>query len=308
VDYLGVAYVDEGIALRNAGITVPIMVMNVDAGAAWQLQEYGLEPVVFSMESLRGLMESGVSGLRLHVEVDTGMHRLGFGEGEMLKVGELLRGTGFVVASVFSHLAGSEDASADEFTKNQMNVFAVAAADLEGVLGYKVLRHIENTGGILRFGDERFNMVRLGIGLYGVDPRGSVGSELLQPVTRWVSTISQVQRVKAGEGVGYGMHGVSAVDREIAVIAAGYADGLWRADGRGVSGVWVKGVEAKFVGNICMDMAMVDVTGLGCVAGDEVELFGEHLCVETVAARRGTIPYEVLTSVSQRVARVYLEE
>ncbi|MEY4464808.1 MAG: hypothetical protein RLZZ465_438 [Bacteroidota bacterium] len=307
VDYLGVAYVDEGIALRNAGITVPIMVMNVDAGAAWQLQEYGLEPVVFSMESVRGLMDSGVGGLRLHVEVDTGMHRLGFAAGEMEDLLGVLAGSSFRVASVFSHLAASEDGESDAFTAKQMDVFAGAAAVLEGGLGYGVLKHIENTGGILRFGDTRFDMVRLGIGLYGVDPRGVVGVGL-QPVTRWVSTISQVQRVKAGEGVGYGMHGVSEHDREIAVIAAGYADGLWRADGRGVSGVWVKGVEAKFVGNICMDMAMVDVTGLGCVAGDEVELFGEHLRVETVAARRGTIPYEVLTSVSQRVARVYLEE
>ncbi len=307
VDYLGVAYVDEGIALRNAGITVPIMVMNVDAGAAWQLQEYGLEPVVFSMESVRGLMDSGVGGLRLHVEVDTGMHRLGFAAGEMEDLLGVLAGSSFRVASVFSHLAASEDGESDAFTAKQMDVFAGAAAVLEGGLGYGVLKHIENTGGILRFGDARFDMVRLGIGLYGVDPRGVVGVGL-QPVTRWVSTISQVQRVKAGEGVGYGMHGVSEHDREIAVIAAGYADGLWRADGRGVSGVWVKGVEAKFVGNICMDMAMVDVTGLGCVVGDEVELFGEHLRVETVAARRGTIPYEVLTSVSQRVARVYLEE
>ena len=307
VDYLGVAYVDEGIALRNAGITVPIMVMNVDAGAAWQLQEYGLEPVVFSMESVRGLMDSGVGGLRLHVEVDTGMHRLGFAAGEMEDLLGVLAGSSFRVASVFSHLAASEDGESDAFTAKQMDVFAGAAAVLEGGLGYGVLKHIENTGGILRFGDARFDMVRLGIGLYGVDPRGVVGVGL-QPVTRWVSTISQVQRVNAGEGVGYGMHGVSEHDREIAVIAAGYADGLWRADGRGVSGVWVKGVEAKFVGNICMDMAMVDVTGLGCVAGDEVELFGEHLRVETVAARRGTIPYEVLTSVSQRVARVYLEE
>jgi alanine racemase len=307
VDYLGVAYVDEGIALRNAGIAVPIMVMNVDAGAAWQLQEYGLEPVVFSLESLRGLLNSGVSGLRLHVEVDTGMHRLGFAAGEIEDLLAVLAGSSFRVASVFSHLAASEDGDSDAFTRKQMDVFAGAAAVLEGGLGYGVLKHIENTGGILRFGDARFDMVRLGIGLYGVDPRGVVGVGL-QPVTRWVSTISQIQMVKAGEGVGYGMHGVSEYDREIAVIAAGYADGLWRADGQARSGVWVKGVEAQFVGNICMDMAMVDVTGLGCKAGDEVELFGEHLRVETVAVRRGTIPYEVLTSVSQRVARVYVEE
>lgn len=309
VDYLGVAYIDEGIALRNAGITVPIMVMNVDSGAAWQLQEYGLEPVVYSFQSLEGLIGSGVQGLKIHIEIDTGMHRLGFAPGDMgalvVRIHDL--SVDIEVASVFSHLAASESAGSDDFTGGQLDVFTLAADVLEQGLGYTVLKHIENTGGILRFGDARFTMVRLGIGLYGVDPRGVIEAAL-QPVTRWVSTISQVQLVKAGEGVGYGMHGVSDRDREVAVIAAGYADGLWRADGQANSGVWIKGVEAPFVGNICMDMAMVDVTGLNCKPGDEVELFGENLRVETLAQRRSTIPYEVLTAVSQRVARVYVEE
>ena len=309
VDYLGVAYIDEGIALRNAGITVPIMVMNVDSGAAWQLQEYGLEPVVYSFQSLEGLIRSGVQGLKIHIEIDTGMHRLGFAPGDMGALGVRIHdlSVDIEVASVFSHLAASESAGSDDFTGGQLDVFASAADVLETGLGYTVLKHIENTGGILRFGDARFTMVRLGIGLYGVDPRGVIEAAL-QPVTRWVSTISQVQLVKAGEGVGYGMHGVSERDREVAVIAAGYADGLWRADGQANSGVWIKGVEAPFVGNICMDMAMVDVTGLNCKPGDEVELFGENLRVETLAQRRATIPYEVLTAVSQRVARVYVEE
>ena len=309
VDYLGVAYIDEGIALRNAGITVPIMVMNVDSGAAWQLQEYGLEPVVYSFQSLEGLIRSGVQGLKIHIEIDTGMHRLGFAPGDMGALGVRIHdlAVDIEVASVFSHLAASESAGSDDFTGGQLDVFASAADVLETGLGYTVLKHIENTGGILRFGDARFTMVRLGIGLYGVDPRGVIEAAL-QPVTRWVSTISQVQLVKAGEGVGYGMHGVSERDREVAVIAAGYADGLWRADGQANSGVWIKGVEAPFVGNICMDMAMVDVTGLNCKPGDEVELFGENLRVETLAQRRATIPYEVLTAVSQRVARVYVEE
>ena len=309
VDYLGVAYIDEGIALRNAGITVPIMVMNVDSGAAWQLQEYGLEPVVYSFQSLEGLIRSGVQGLKIHIEIDTGMHRLGFAPGDMGALGVRIHdlAVDIEVASVFSHLAASESAGSDDFTGGQLDVFASAADVLEQGLGYTVLKHIENTGGILRFGDARFTMVRLGIGLYGVDPRGVIEAAL-QPVTRWVSTISQVQLVKAGEGVGYGMHGVSERDREVAVIAAGYADGLWRADGQANSGVWIKGVEAPFVGNICMDMAMVDVTGLNCKPGDEVELFGENLRVETLAQRRSTIPYEVLTAVSQRVARVYVEE
>ena len=309
VDYLGVAYIDEGIALRNAGITVPIMVMNVDSGAAWQLQEYGLEPVVYSFQSLEGLIHSGVQGLKIHIEIDTGMHRLGFAPGDMGALGVRIHdlSVDIEVASVFSHLAASESAGSDDFTGGQLDVFASAADVLEQGLGYAVLKHIENTGGILRFGDGRFTMVRLGIGLYGVDPRGVIEAAL-QPVTRWVSTISQVQLVKAGEGVGYGMHGASDRDREVAVIAAGYADGLWRADGQANSGVWIKGVEAPFVGNICMDMAMVDVTGLNCKPGDEVELFGENLRVETLAQRRATIPYEVLTAVSQRVARVYVEE
>jgi alanine racemase len=309
VDYLGVAYIDEGIALRNAGITVPIMVMNADGGAAWQMQEYQLEPVVYSFQSLEALIRSGVQGLKIHVEIDTGMHRLGFAPADMGELGLRIKDLDLAieVASVFSHLAASETSESDNFTRGQLEVFSAAAAVLETGLGYTVLKHIENTGGILRFADARFTMVRLGIGLYGVDPRG-LGEAALQPVTRWVSTISQVQLVKAGEGVGYGMHGVSNRDREVAVIAAGYADGLWRADGQANSGVWIKGVEAPFVGNICMDMAMVDVTGLNCKPGDEVELFGENLRVETLAQRRFTIPYEVLTAVSQRVARVYVEE
>ena len=309
VDYLGVAYIDEGIALRNAGITVPIMVMNADGGAAWQMQEYQLEPVVYSFQSLEALIRSGVQGLKIHVEIDTGMHRLGFAPADMGELGLRIKDLDLAieVASVFSHLAASETSDSDNFTLGQLEVFSAAAAVLETGLGYTVLKHIENTGGILRFADARFTMVRLGIGLYGVDPRGLVEAAL-QPVTRWVSTISQVQWVKAGEGVGYGMHGVSARDREVAVIAAGYADGLWRADGQANSGVWINGVEAPFVGNICMDMAMVDVTGLNCKPGDEVELFGENLRVETLAQRRSTIPYEVLTAVSQRVARVYVEE
>jgi alanine racemase len=256
------------------------------------------------------LIRSGVQGLKLHVEIDTGMHRLGFAPGDMSELGLRIRDLDLdiEVASVFSHLAASETSDSDNFTLGQLEVFSAAAAVLETGLGYTVLKHIENTGGILRFADARFTMVRLGIGLYGVDPRGGLGEAALQPVTRWVSTISQVQIVKAGDGVGYGMHGVSDKDREVAVIAAGYADGLWRADGQANSGVWIKGVEAPFVGNICMDMAMVDVTGLNCKAGDEVELFGENLRVETLAQRRSTIPYEVLTAVSQRVSRVYVEE
>ena len=181
------------------------MVMNADPGAAWQMQEYRLEPVIYSFGSLEALIRSGVQGLKVHLEIDTGMHRLGFAPDDIHRLALLLREVESVieVASVFSHLAASESKDSDDFTRGQLDIFALAAKTLEDVLGKSLLKHIENTGGILRFNDDRFSMVRLGIGLYGVDPRGGLGETELQPVTRMISTISQIQRVKAGEGVGY---------------------------------------------------------------------------------------------------------
>ena len=313
IKYLGIAFASEGVQLRKAGIDASLLLMTppepeeLDA-----IIQFDIETIICDVDTVKKLSEKANEHhktVNVHLFIDTGMHRLGFAPADMGELGLRIKDLDLAieVASVFSHLAASETSESDNFTLGQLEVFSAAAAVLETGLGYTVLKHIENTGGILRFADARFTMVRLGIGLYGVDPRGLVEAAL-QPVTRWVSAISQVQLVKAGEGVGYGMHGVSDRDREVAVIAAGYADGLWRADGQANSGVWIKGVEAPFVGNICMDMAMVDVTGLNCKPGDEVELFGENLRVETLAQRRATIPYEVLTAVSQRVARVYVEE
>lgn len=338
--YLGVAYVDEGIALRKAGIVLPIMVMSSNASDICVLQEYGLEPVMYSKESLEGFIQSGINSIGIHLEIDTGMHRLGFSPETLLGSVRMLP-KGIRVASVFSHLSASEDAASDSFTRNQLDVFSKVALEVEQLLGYSTLKHIQNTGAILRFYDPRFNAVRLGIGLYGIDPRGNVQENLqrnrkgdfqdhpkdssqnhpqpnslnvnqevlqLQPVARWLTTIIQIQKVAAGEGVGYGMKDSVTHDRDIATIAVGYADGLSRRDGNGQSGVWINKKERPFVGNICMDMSMIDVTGLLCHPGDEVEIFGLHIPVETLAKRRGTIPYEVLTDVSQRVVRVYVEE
>ncbi len=340
VHCLGVAYVDEAIALRKAGIVLPIMVMSSNASDIWILQEYGLEPVIYSKESLAGFIQSGINSISIHLEIDTGMHRLGFSPETLLESVRMLP-KGIRVASLFSHLSASEDASSDTFTRNQLDAFCKVAVEVEQLLGYSTLKHIQNTGAILRFYDPRFNAVRLGIGLYGIDPRGDGAENVtqnlkgdsqnqpqgsgqnqlrpnslngtqevvqLQPVARWLSTIIQIQKVAAGEGVGYGMKDAVTHDRDIAIIAVGYADGLSRRDGNGQSGVWINTQERPFVGNICMDMSMIDVTGLACHPGDEVEIFGLHIPVEMLAKRRGTIPYEVLTDVSQRVARIYVEE
>ena len=319
VDYLGVAYLDEGIALRKAGVKAPIMVMNVDSSQWKLLKENLLEPVVYSKEVYDELLKfafdsdvgeqvcSVENPFKIHLELDTGMHRLGFELGQAAGLMSQLRDNRIRVASVFSHLSASEDQQGDEFTRFQIQQFSHEVLQIESVLGYSVLKHIDNSAGIVRFPEAQLSMVRLGIGLYGVDPSGLLSAEL-QPVNRLITEVSQVRIVKAGEGIGYGMHDASGVDRKIAVIKMGYADGLLRSDGKGVGSVWILGKRAPLVGNICMDMAMVDVTGIpDCVAGVEVEIFGKNILVEDVALRRNTIAYEVLTSISQRVSRVFID-
>lgn len=319
VDYLGVAYVDEGISLRSAGVKSPIMVMNVDSSHWRLLVENDLEPVIYSTELFSDLMNFVYSSnegqthcsisapMKIHLELDTGMHRLGFNPGEAVtKLNEIIDSR-VEIASVFSHLSASEDSNCDNFTLQQIEQFNGEVEAIERKLGYKVLKHIDNSAGISRFPQAHFSMVRLGIGLYGIDGSGACEGKLI-PVNRLVTEVSQVRKVKAGDGIGYGMHDISDSDRIIAVIKMGYADGLLRADGKGVGMVWISGRRAPIVGNVCMDMAMVDVTGIAhCEAGVEVEVFGRNITVEEVAIRRNTIPYEVLTSVSQRVARVFIE-
>jgi len=319
VDAFGVAYPEEGVALRKAGLRQPILVMNADPEAYETCIEYGLEPVIHSwssIEALAGILKGRSSGF--HLEIDTGMHRLGFEpESDWGRLARYCQGAGMQVLSIFSHLVVSEDPSRDEVTHAQARLFETACQALEKELGYRPLRHLANTGGILRFPQYHYDMVRLGLGLYGLDPSGQTALQgdasafklaQLAPVTRLVTRISAIRRVPAGEGVGYGSHGASGSERQIATLALGYADGLSRHLSQGKGSVWIQGQLAPIVGNICMDLTMVDVSHLQAVVGDEVEIFGPNLSINRLAEQAGTISYELLTSISQRVARVYTGE
>ena len=307
VDYLGVAFADEGVLLREAGIKVPIMVMNTDAQTMNLLNQYQLEPVVYSAANLSEYMNllDGAKG-EIHLEIDTGMHRLGFNPTEIL---ESVRNIplNIRVKSVFTHLAVSEDALKDLFTNDQAKVYYETVSKIESVLGYQVIKHISNTGGIQRFTHLQSDMVRLGIGLYGLMPDGTENRDL-QTVATLTSTVTQIHTVLPFEGIGYGQHDPDPSERRIATIAMGYADGLSRRFGKKVGGVFIHGFFAPFVGNICMDMAMIDVTGIDCQEGDMVEIFGKHLSINEMSHRGGTISYEILTNISQRVPRIYLGE
>ena len=306
-DYLGVAFADEGVLLREAGIKVPIMVMNTDAQTMNLLNQYHLEPVVYSAANLNEYMNLlGAAHGEIHLEIDTGMHRLGFGATEILDSVRLIP-KNIKVKSIFTHLAVSEDALKDTFTDGQAKVYYETVAKIESILGYSVIKHISNTGGIQRFAHLQSDMVRLGIGLYGLMPDGSENKDL-QTVATLSSTITQIHTVLPFEGIGYGQHDPDSSERKIATIAMGYADGLSRRFGKKVGGVLINGIFAQFVGNICMDMAMVDVTGIDCQEGDSVEIFGKNLSINEMSHRGGTISYEILTNISQRVPRIYLGE
>ena len=307
VDYLAVAFADEGVALREAGIRTPIMVMNTTADDMASRLEYGLEPVVFDVAGLQSMAETaGDKNIAVHLEVDTGMHRLGFSPLALRDLAVFVPGN-VQIASVFTHLAASEDPSHDAFTQNQIAQFKEAAEALESQLGYAPLRHALNTGGILRFAEYGMDMVRLGVGLYGVDPRAKQQADL-KPVTTLYSTISQLHNLQPGEGVGYGRRDISDKTRVIATLPVGYADGLRRSLGNGKWKVLINGHHAPTVGSVCMDMCMVDVTGIDCREGDEVIVFGAENTVAEMATCADTIPYEILTGISARVPREYVGE
>lgn len=304
VDYLAVAYADEGVELRKSGIQVPIMVMNTSIDDLQSLLQFQLEPVVFNVQGLQAFCAQS-HPINIHMEFDTGMHRLGF-TAETKGIFKNLPHQ-VTIKSVFSHLAASEDSDHDSFTHQQIAAFKMACRTVENECGYTFIKHIVNTGGILRFPDAHFDMVRLGIGLYGVDPSGLPNAEL-ENVVSLKTTISQIKSIAAGESVGYGRRGVAETERQIAILPIGYADGLWRALGNGTGHALINGKQSNYVGSICMDMAMCDVTDLPCKEGDEVEIFGKHLPVATLAQWCHTIPYEILTSVSSRVRREYAGE
>jgi alanine racemase len=313
VDYLAVAYTDEGISLRQAGINMPIMVLNAEQSAFDKLVEYKLEPVIYSFglfdDFIKYAQQNDIANYPIHLKIDTGMHRLGFEPFEVELLCELLEENRYVrVLSIFSHLAASEAAEHDEFTAKQINRFEKAYKKIEKALGYKVIRHLSNTSGITRWPSAQFDMLRLGIGLYGIDAAVRASDNGLQPITSLKTSISQVKKIAAGDTVGYGRNGVMAKDGRIATVRIGYADGYLRAFGNGVGKMLVNGVMVPTIGNVSMDMCMIDVSAVEVKEGDEVIVFNEQYRIEELAAQIGTIPYEILTNISQRVKRVYFYE
>ena len=313
VDYLAVAYADEGIALRNSGISLPIMIMNFDEEAFEAIINYNLEPNIFSLKIYSSfhhfLSEQGIKDYPIHFKIDTGMRRLGFELDEISEMAKLLHNNKTMhVRSAFSHFVASEDPNEDEFTRTQVNQFLEGVNLLEKGIHYKVIKHIANTAAIVRFPEYQFDMVRLGIGLYGVDSAHHI-QDSLENVATLVTTIAQIHKIKSGDTVGYNRKGKVYRDSTIATIRIGYADGLNRKLGNGNGHVFIKGAKAPIIGNICMDMAMVDITDIKDVyEGDSVEIFGENISVSEVAKSIDTIPYEILTSIGQRIKRVYVEE
>lgn len=309
VDYLAVAYADEGVELRKAGISLPIMIMNPDESAFDVLIENNLEPELFSVTLLNAfasfLNKQGIQQYPVHIELETGMNRLGISGSELPVLLELLKANIFKVQSMFSHLVASEDPDQDDFTYQQAVLFKALSGQIQEVLSYPVLKHLLNTSGISRHPSLQMDMVRLGIGLYGID---SQQKNLIQ-VSTLRSTIAQIKNLKKGDTVSYGRRGVVQRDSVIATIRIGYADGYPRSLSNGAGKIWVNGKLAPIIGSVCMDMTMIDVTDIpGLQEGDDVIVFGKELHVNELAKWAQTIPYEILTGVSQRVKRVYFEE
>lgn len=313
VDYLGVAYTDEGAELRKAGVTLPIMVMNPEESAFESIVEHNLEPDIYSFSVLHSfesfLQQEGLKQYPVHIEIETGMNRLGFASDEINKLADHLETTSLLkVQSVFSHLAASEDPKQDEFIQQQFDLYKQAVEQLKRKLNYSFIQHITNSAGIFRLPYLQLDMVRLGIGMYGVDS-GVSHQSLLQPVATLKTTIAQLKHLKAGESVGYNRRGIVKRDSVIATVRIGYADGYSRKLGNGAGKMWVNGKLVPVIGSICMDMTMIDVTEVkGLQEGDEVIVFGKELPVQELAKWADTIPYEIMTSISQRVKRVYFEE
>lgn len=315
VDYLAVAYADEGVELRKNGITLPIMVMNPEQRSFETMIHYNLEPEIYSLslhdrfsEVLALLRNGDDSKYKIHLELETGMNRLGFTKDEIPELIERIKSNHhFQIASVFSHLAASEDKAYDEFTKEQIKNFETMSKMVCNEFDYKILHHILNSNGITRHTKSQFDMVRLGIGLYGIDSSLKVEGKLMN-VSTLKTTISQIKHVKKGDTVGYGRVGKVSKDKTIATVGIGYADGLSRKLSNKVGRMLVNGKLVPVIGNVCMDMTMLDITGLNAKEGDDVIVFGENPTVEEVAEAAETIAYEMLTGISARVKRVYFQE
>jgi len=324
VDYLAVAVADEGVTLRKAGITANIMIMNPEMTAFKTMFDYDLEPEVYSFRLLDALIKAarkeGITGWPVHVKLDTGMHRLGFDPIHDIDevVDRLKHQNAIIPRSVFSHFVGSDSDDFDAFSARQFELFEQGSQKLQSAFTHKILRHMDNSAGIEHFPERQMDMCRLGLGLYGVNPYNSLRFTVLSSertvnnklkcVSTLKTTILQLRHVPAGETVGYSRKGKIERDSVIAAIPIGYADGLNRHLGNRHGYCLVHGQKAEYVGNICMDVAMIDVTDIPCQEGDQVEIFGEHLPVTVLSDVIDTIPYEVLTAVSNRVKRVYFQD
>ncbi|MDR2809044.1 MAG: bifunctional UDP-N-acetylmuramoyl-tripeptide:D-alanyl-D-alanine ligase/alanine racemase [Tannerellaceae bacterium] len=309
-DYLAVALTDEGVDLRKEGISIPILVMNPEQSSFNFLLENLLEPEIYSFRLLQTVIKEtqrrGITSYPIHIKIDTGMHRLGFQPADVPELCRVLKHqTGVTVRSVFSHLAGSDSPDFDAFTLKQMETFRQAAESLENNLGGKIYKHILNSAGIERFPQEGMDMVRLGIGLYGVSVNGT---KELKNVATLRTAILQIQHVPAGDSVGYSRRSYATRDSRIAVIPIGYADGLDRHLGNGVGEVWINNHLCPIIGNICMDTTLVDVTDTDANEGDSVIIFGQAYPITHLSDKLHTIPYEILTSISPRVKRIYYRE
>lgn len=308
--YLAVAYTDEGIDLRNAGVGLPVMVMNPDPVSADLLIRYSLEPEIFSFASLEKFIAAasrhGLINYPVHIKIDTGMHRLGFMPEEVPAMAERIKNTESIkIISVFSHLAGSEDPRLDHFTHKQAEIFIKAAGQIRNAVKYPFIRHILNSSGIVRFPQYQFEMVRPGIGIYGV---GKYEGISLKTTGNFKTRISQIKEIKPFDPVGYGCTDVSENERTIAILPVGYADGFSRLLGNRQGNMYINGVRVPVIGNVCMDMCMADITGLKAAEGDEAEIFGDHIKIDEIAEKCQTIPYEILTSIPRRVKRVFIRE
>lgn len=311
VDYLAVAVADEGADLRKAGITANIMIMNPETTSFKMLFDYRLEPEVFSFDLLEQLIHAaekeGITNFPVHIKLDTGMHRLGFNpQTDMPRlIDRLLRQTALVPCSVFSHFVGSDGDEFDDFSLRQFQLYDAASKQLQAAYSHKIIRHICNSAAIEHFPEYQLDMVRLGLGLYGINPRNN---QIIHNVATLKTTILQIRNVPAGDSIGYSRRTTLTRDSRIAAIPIGYADGLDRHLGNRNCYCLVNGKKAEYVGNICMDVCMIDVTDIDCREGDMAEIFGNNLPVTILSDALGTIPYEILTGISTRVQRIYVQQ
>ena len=311
VDYLAVAVADEGVALRSQGITTSVVVMNPEVAALRTLFDHRLQPEVYSFRILHALIEEGrregIVNFPIHIKFDTGMHRLGFHPTEDLPrlIDTLHSQRVLLPSSVFTHFAGADDDVFDDFSQQQYDCFMQAADALQATYRHHILRHVNNSAGIEHFPERQLDMCRLGLGLYGVSPRGY---HLLHNVTTLHTTILQIRHLPAGETVGYSRRTLLERDSRVAAIPIGYADGLSRKFGNRHAYCIVNGQQAPYIGNVCMDVSMIDVTDIDCKEGDSVEIFGPQLSITKLSDVAQTIPYEVMTAVSNRVNRIYFRE